>query len=233
MKMHAWMVPTAALTVLAPLLGAQTPAVQRASSCGAGIPYVELSAHDTVGVSVNRVTDSTFDSRVRAVAQGAYVHFSGMRDSDGAVRKLHIEIWRAIADSSGPPSQLANLSVQQHEIVSTVAASTRGVQVQRDSIVPGTMLFMDNEPIFLELLQRQVHPALNDSLRVRWLWLFTGGATEEVTVRRTAPDVIMIDSPQLQFLLRIAKDGSIASATSKPRAGRTGGPMTLTRSECR
>ena len=45
---------------------------------------------------------------------------------------------------------------------------------------------MDNKPIFLEILQRGVLPVLNDWVHVRWLWLFTGGSTEEVTVRRLA-----------------------------------------------
>ena len=74
-------------------------------------------------------------------------------------------------------------SLRHREIVATVAAPTRGMQVQRDF---RNTVFMDNKPIFLEILQRGVLPVFNDWVHVRWLWLFTGGSTEEVTVRRLA-----------------------------------------------
>jgi hypothetical protein len=201
--------------------------------CATVADFVELEGRDTVSLSRIAFTDSTFESKSYVVSQGALARYAGRLDATGDVRTLHIEVWPRIADSAGPPAQIADVTVHGTDISARVAAPTRGVQLQHDRLPPGGVLYMSGAPIFLELLQRHVRLAVGSTGTVPALWLFTGGAVDTVRVAHPAPDSVTVRFAEVAYLLARAPDGSILSGLSRPKAGSTAAPSRFVRRDCR
>ncbi len=208
-------------------------ATRAAMACSRTGDYVDLAGADTVGVSLVTITDSSVESTTRAVGQGGLLHFHGQRNVAGGLAALHVEIWSSVADSAGPPTQIADLQVLNDEVVAHLAAPSRGLQEQRDRKPPGGVLYMARIPLFLELLQRHVRVPIGSSTRVPVLWLFSGGAVDTVRVSRLASDTITIRFPDVQYVLERAPDGSILSASGSVLFGAKGRTSQLLRRDCR
>jgi hypothetical protein len=214
----------------------QPPARSVAPTCPSTTPYIVLSGPDTIAVSWVSVTDSTVESQDRAVSQGALLRFRGRRSLSGALEQMQVRIWHSIADSAGAPTQQALLDFRPTEVVAVVSAPGRGsteVQVQHDPVRPGTMPYMANSPLFLELLQRHASHALTDSVRVPVLWLFTGGATDDVVLLRPAADSVIVRLPAFEYRLGRTQDGTIAGATGRSLEDSTADQMQIVRPGCR
>lgn len=203
------------LLVGIPLHAQRKSAVVR---CGLAAEFVDVVDRDTVSRSRVVLTDSSFESTSHDVAQGALVRYSGRLTSLGDIRALHIEIWPHVADSAGPPAQIADVSIEGPEVLARVAAPGRGVQTQRDRLPSGGVLYMTAAPLFLELLQRHVRIGIGASLAVPALWLFTGGHVDTVQVRRPSADSLMVKFPDVEYALTLASDRSIFSAATPATA---------------
>lgn len=224
----------AALLLLAPSCRHARPPVASgaASACPPTTPYVLLDGVDTIGVSETMVTDSTFTSRDRAVAQRALLRFVGRRDPSGAVTRLTVRIWHDVADSLDAPTQQADVEFGAAEAVSRVASPARGVQLQRDAVRPGMLPYMANIPLFLELVQRRGSGAIEDSVPVPVLWLFTGGETDEFQVVRPTADSVVVRFPGIEYRLRRTSDGAIAGGIARSRTDGAASDVRIVRPGC-
>jgi hypothetical protein len=200
--------------------------------CAAVADFVELQGRDTVAFSRLVLTDSTFESTTHAVTQGALVRHTGRRTAAGELSQLHMEVWPNIADSARAPAQIADVVVQGADVSARVAAPTRGMQMQRDHLPPGGVLYMTGVPLFLELLQSHVHVAVGATTTVPALWLFTGGAIDTVQVTRPAADSLTLRFPDIAYDLKLAPDHSILAAMSQPKPGTSGSSSRLVRRDC-
>lgn len=203
-----------------------------ASGCDSRAPYVVLNGPDTVGVSWTTITDSTFESSVHAVSPRALLRFSGRRSPSGAVERLEIRTWHDIADTAGAPTQLASVAFGQGDAVAVVSAPGRGSQVQRDSVPPGSMPYMANVPLFLELMQRRMVPSPGDTVEIPVLWLFTGGEIDRVRMSRPTADSTVLRFELEEFRLRRSRDGAIAGALARPLADSTANQTRIVRPGC-
>lgn len=84
--------------------------------CSPVADFVELDGRDTIARSRVTLTDSIFESSTHAVSQGALIRNTGKLSSDGLPRTLHFEIWPRVADSAGPPAQIADVTVQGADV---------------------------------------------------------------------------------------------------------------------
>lgn len=207
--------------------------IRPAVRCSATADFVELEGRDTVALSRVTMTDSTFESTIHAVSQGALVRYTGRLTTAGEPRLFHMEVWPHIADSAGPPAQIADVTIQGAEVSARVAAPTRGIQFQHDRLPPGGVFYMSGAPLFLELFQRHVHLAVGASTGVPALWLFTGGAVDTVQVTRPAADSLTLRFADTEYALAIDADRSILGASIRPKTAAGGSPSRLVRRDCR
>lgn len=211
-----------------PLFAQGTKPMPRCSNVA---DFVALGGRDTIYVSSVALTDSTFTSTTRGLPEGTLVRHSG-RLAEGEARTMHVEIWPHIADSAGPPDQIADVTIQGADVFARVAAPTRGVQMQHDRLPAGGVLYMTAVPVFLEFLQRQVHAPVGATTTVPVLWLFTGGAVDTVRVERTAADSLTLRFPDTDYSLALAPDRSILAAMIRPK-NPTESSYRIVRRDCR
>jgi hypothetical protein len=204
-----------------------------AANCARTGEYVDVSGADTIGVSFVTITDSSVASTSRAVAQGAVFRFRGQRGTSGEITSLHTEVWPPGADTAGAPGQVADLRLTGTELTVRVAAPTRGMQVQRDRMPAGGVLYMSSVSLFLELLQRRGSAAVGQSTIVPVLWLFSGGAVDTVRVSRVAADSVSVRFPTMEFALRLAPDGSILRGHRRTIPDVASEASELSRRDCR
>jgi hypothetical protein len=200
--------------------------------CGSVADFVELHGRDTVAFSRLMLTDSTFDSRTLAVSLGALVRHTGRLGAAGDLTQLLLNVWPNAADSANAPAQIADVMVQGADVSARVVALSRGMQMQRDHLPPGGILYMTGVPLFLELLQRRAPVAIGTSTTVPALWLFTGGHVDTVQVSRPAADSVTIRIQQMEYALTLAPDHSILAAVSLPPLAYAGSGTRLVRRDC-
>ena len=238
LDMRYKIVGLAALSLTA-ITGCRRPSPQALSTrgpvtaCAATTPYVVLNGADTVGVSWNTVTDFTFDATVHAVSQGALLRFSGRRSPAGDVERMNVRIWHNIADSAAVPTQQATVEFRPGEVVSVVSAPARGSQTQRDPVPPGSLPYMANVPLLLELIQRRVPRGAAAPVQVPVLWLFTGGEMDRVQVSQPAPDSVVLRFELTEYRLRRSADGAIAGGTGRALQDSTADRTRIVRPGCR
>ena len=157
----------------------------QSNSCPTTAPYVLLSGTDTLSIERLDLTDSTFFSRVDAVAQNASLKFGGRVNANGLVDSMSVEIWQSSRVPTGPADQHATVVFSSSGAQALVAAPGRAPQLQHDATPPGTLPYMANAGLFLELITRRAMREPNDTDQVPILWLFTGGEIDSarVTVR--------------------------------------------------
>lgn len=201
--------------------------------CAAVADFVVLGGRDTIGVSRVTLTDSAFESTDRAVSQHALLHYKGRRSSTGDIASLHLEAWHDIADSAGPPTQIADVTVQGGDVSARVAAPSRGVQMQHDRLPSDGVLYMTSVPLFMELLQRHVRLAVGATTTVAALWLFTGGAVDTVRVARPAADSLTLHFGDMDYAIALAADHSILSVVGRSPKGGADEPTRMIRRDCK
>ena len=233
--MRRYLVTSAAGIVL---LGAScrhappTVASDAAVVCPADTPYIVLDGLDTISISQSIVTDSTFTSHDRAVTQGALLRFAGRRGPSGAVENLTVRIWHDVVDSLNAPTQQADVEFGAAEVISRVASPTRGVQLQRDAVRHGTMPYMAQVPLFLELVQRRALHEAVDSVQVPTLWLFTGGETDDFQVLRRTGDSVVVRFSGLEYRLLRTRDGAIAGGVGRSLTDSAASEVQIVRPGC-
>jgi hypothetical protein len=201
--------------------------------CAAVADFVELEGRDTITLSRVALTDSTFESTTHSVSQNALVRYTGRLSASGEPRSLHFEVWPRVADSAGPPAQIADVAIQGADVTARVASPTRGIQMQHDRLPSGGVLYMTGVPLFLEFVQRHVHLAVGATTAVPLLWLFTGGAVDTVQVVRPAADSLTVKFADIEYDIALAADHSILGAVSRPKTSTAGAPSRLIRRDCR
>lgn len=189
--------------------GGHPPAVEALPSC-TEVSYAQLAGTDTIGVMTQSVDDTAFAADVYAQSQGALLKVRGRLAPSGLVEQVHVAVWHVAADSTRPPTQVADVEFRDREAVSVVAAPTRGVQVQQDSIPIGAMPYMANIPVFLELVRRRADRLGPGTAEVPVLWLFTGGELDTVRLLAPSPDTMVMRLSAAEYRLAGTHNGHLA-----------------------
>jgi hypothetical protein len=189
-----------------------------APACGT-IGYAVLAGTDTVALSWNSISDSTFSADVTARSQGAILKIRGRLAPSGLVERVGISVWHAIADSGRPPTQTAEVVFRGRDVMATVAAPTRGVQIQHDTVPPGAMPYMGNMPVFLELVRRRAAHLSAESAAVPVLWLFSGGELDTVRVTRIAADSMVLRLSVQEYRLARPRAGYLSGGSIRSIGG--------------
>jgi len=197
------------------------------------VGYAVLDGTDTAMVTWHSVSDSAFSADVNARSQGALLKIGGRLAASGLVERLDISIWHAVADSGSPPTQWAQVVFSDRAALATVAARGRGAQVQHDTIPPGAMPYMNNVPIFLELVRRRAARLSADSAKVPVLWLFSGGELDTVAVTRAAADSVVLRLSVQESRLARPRAGYLGGGRIRPIGGTDSIPSQLVPLGCR
>lgn len=207
-------------------LGAQS------HTCPTTAPYVLLRGTDTLSVERLDLTDSTFFSRVDAIAQKATLKFGGRLDANGLVDSLSVEIWQSSRVATGPADQRATVVFSSSGAQALVEAPGRAPQVQHDATLPGTLPYMANAALFLELIARRALRVASETDQVPVLWLFTGGELDSARVTANGDRSSRIAIGDVTYLTNRTPDGRLLRANVTIGSGEAATHARLVRRGC-
>jgi hypothetical protein len=181
--------------------------------CPKGLAYLGLQGKDTAAIETVTFTGSEFASVLRGAGPGPLLSYHGTLGPDGLVKSVTVDVWQVTADSAGPPAQHAIVSFSGKVMTALVAAPSRGIQSQRDSIPEGALPFMAGATVFLELLNRRSRYLGTPSgiVSIPVIWLFTGGALDSVRIHTQLGSDIAIELAQARMMGRTDSDGRLLS----------------------
>lgn len=179
--------------------------IASAQQCLRAATYVTAFALDTISIDrQSYLADTTTGSLLGkgGPQQWSLIRYRAVMAPDGLVRTMSLSIWPLASDSALPPMQTTELTFGRQTVVAVVADARRGVQMQVDSVVPGTMPYMDNAPFFTAALVRRGIALESDSVDIPMLWLFTRGTKEVATIVRQGADSLLLRTPRMQLSLK-------------------------------
>lgn len=191
-----------------------TPAALPAQECPRFIEYVTSFAADTISKDHAEFRGDTIVGSLLGMGgpdQWALVRYRALIAPDGLFRGYATAIWPIAADSNKPPTQVSEVSFGPRAVIAVLSDSRRGSQIQTDSVVAGTMPFMDNAPLFIAALARRALALNADSVEIPMLWLFTGGHKETVTVVRRGADSLLMRTPRMKIRAAISSGRLLGS----------------------
>ncbi|HET9066722.1 MAG TPA: hypothetical protein VFN22_12955 [Gemmatimonadales bacterium] len=190
------------------------PGIVAGQQCEHAATYVTAFGTDTISIDHQTFLGDTVTGSLLGrggPTQWSLIRYRALMERDGLVRSMSLSIWPAAADSIGAPIQVTELTFGPRTMVAVVRDARRGVQSQVDSVVPGTMPYMDNAPFFTAALVRRGLALRADPVDVPMLWLFTRGTREVMTIVRQGADSLMLRTPRMQLSAKVS-DGRLLSS---------------------
>lgn len=178
------------------------PSALTAQQCPRAATYVAAFAFDTISIDrQSYLADTTTGSMLGkgGPQDWSLIRYRAVMAPDGLVRTLSLSIWPLATDSMLPPRQTSEVTFGPRTVTAVVSDSRRGSQTQVDSVVPGTMPYMDNAPFFMAALVRRGAALKADSVDIPMLWLFTRGTSEVMTILRRGSDSLLLRTPRMQL----------------------------------
>ncbi len=195
----------ASLLLGSALLG--LPGMVTGQQCKHTIAYVTAFALDTISIDRQAFVGDTVTGSLLGKGgpqQWSLIRYRAVMAPDGLFRSLSQSIWPVAADSALPPTQTSQLTFTARTVVAVVNDSRRGSQTQVDSVLPGTMPYMDNAPFFTAALVRRGLWLNADSVDIPMLWLYTRGTKEALTFLRRGEDTVLLRTPRMQLDAKIS-----------------------------
>lgn len=176
-----------------------TPVLGQLPRCSDTTDYAWLERGDTTSVERMYVGSGSFISRMDARSQRAHLVYAGKLGPDGLVTEMTVNVWRPGADTADVPTQVASVQFGPTIVRALIASPAGRVQLQQDSVTPGSMPYMSGVVVFLELARRRAEYLGPAAGAIPMLWLFTGGHREEAHVHGWGLDSARITMPQETF----------------------------------
>jgi hypothetical protein len=170
--------------------------------------YVSTHQADTLAIETLRSGGSRYDDFIRVVAQGAAVHLSSTLGSDGLVDSILVRIWDS-ADSTNPPAQVAGMRTTSDVWTGHVVDKARGGESLRDSVPKGSLPYMPNYLLFLQVLMRRFHAIGRDSASIPLEWLFTTGRNDLAKVQEAGRDSVHVACGTLTYEILMDSGGLV------------------------